>query len=255
MDRLERERTFHNKQVEEGFRSRRLLDRMQETYCDKQQDSIMWAQVWRELDLNGKTVLDYGCGAGDLSYELTRRAPTARVYGIDLSDSLIALAQKGVAAPGAQKPEFSVQDAHQTDFPSGCFDVVFGQAILHHLEMQRAFGEIARILKPGGRAFFAEPLGRHPIVRLVRWATPSARSADERPLNIKAISQADEFFAKVRHTEFYFLAVAAAPLNLISPRAAGRAVKLLHRVDHALLAAIPGLRPYAWYTLIEFQKS
>ena len=52
------------------------------------------------------------------------------------------------------------------------FDFVYGCAILHHLDYHRALDEICRVLKPGGRILFAEPLGINPVAKLVRLVTP-----------------------------------------------------------------------------------
>src|SRR3546814_1101008 len=73
-------------------------------------------------------------------------------------------------------------NAEAMTFPDDSFDLVFGSGIIHHLDIDRAFGEIARVLRPGGRAVFIEPLGLNPAIELYRRFTPSARTPDEHPL-------------------------------------------------------------------------
>ena len=70
------------------------------------------------------------------------------------------------------------------------FDYVFGNGILHHLDLDKAYLEIARVLKPGGKAYFMEPLLGHPLVQVFRWATPGRRTADEKPMDFAAIESA-----------------------------------------------------------------
>ena len=65
-------------------------------------------------------------------------------------------------------------DAHHLDFPDESFDLVFGRAILHHLDFETAIKEVKRVLKRGGHAAFAEPLGDSPFAKLFRLLTPRA---------------------------------------------------------------------------------
>ena len=79
------------------------------------------------------------------------------------------------------KPDFRLMDAHELEFPDGHFDAVIGWGILHHLDLDRALGEVARVLAPGGVMVFSEPLDMNPVARLVRRLTPEARTPDEVP--------------------------------------------------------------------------
>jgi SAM-dependent methyltransferase len=85
-------------------------------------------------------------------------------------------------------------DAHDLDFADGTLDMVFGVAILHHLEFARALREIHRVLRKGGKIVFMEPLRHNPVARLVRWVTPHARSPDELPLGRPELHLLDRNF-------------------------------------------------------------
>ena len=78
--------------------------------------------------------------------------------------------------------DFREMDAHGLEFGDGSLDLVFGVAILHHLDFARALREIHRVLRNGGKIVFVEPLRHNPVARLVRWVTPHARTPDELPL-------------------------------------------------------------------------
>jgi SAM-dependent methyltransferase len=78
--------------------------------------------------------------------------------------------------------DFCKMDAHQLEFADRSLDLVFGVAILHHLEFARALREIHRVLRDGGKIVFVEPMRHNPVARLVRWLTPHARTPDELPL-------------------------------------------------------------------------
>lgn len=251
MDRIERERDFHNALADQGFGERRLIDRLSRSFYSKDEKSPIWGPVWSKVDLREKRVLDYGCGSGDFTCELSRRG--AEVYGIDISESLVAYAQSK-SVPGILKPQFFVRDAHATGFPDCHFDLVFGNGILHHLELEKAYSEIARILRLGGRAFFMEPLDKHPLLRLVRKATPSARSVDEKPLSIEQIARAERFFSSAKHTEHFIFAVAAAPIHLASDKTAFWLSRQIDRLDQGMIRLFPDLGRYAWLTMLEFEK-
>lgn len=132
-------------------------------------------------DVDGKNVLDYGCGKGDYAVKLLDMG--ARVEGIDIAQTYIDECSR-LARDGCYDPArycFQVMDAHTLDFPDDHFDVVIGNGILHHLDFEVALREIHRVLKPGGRAIFQEPIAGNPLLRLFRLLTPKARTDDERP--------------------------------------------------------------------------
>jgi len=80
--------------------------------------------------------------------------------------------------------DFFKMDAHELEFGDASFDIVFGVAILHHLDFARAMREIHRVLQKGGKILFVEPLRHNPVARLVRWFTPHARRAAARPRGV-----------------------------------------------------------------------
>jgi SAM-dependent methyltransferase len=247
--RSEREREFHDHLGQGGFEDRRLINRLAASFYEKRE---VLADAWRQAgDLAGRSVLDFGCGSGEFSYELARRG--AAVHGIDISPALVAIARAGAPALG-RRPTFEAMDCTRTRFDDGQFDLVFGNGILHHLELEPALAEVHRVLRPGGKAFFVEPLARHPLVALLRRATPRARSADERPLDLAEVAAAGARFCGAAHREYFLFAVLAAPLNLVSRRAARLATRLLGAFDQACFAAVPPARRFAWITLLTFEK-
>src|SRR2546423_276064 len=130
-------------------------------------------------DLSGKTVLDFGCGSGENTVMLARRH--AYVVGVDISESLIRVARRRLDVNGlAGAAHFVVGSAHDLPLEDGSIDVVLGIAILHHLDLDAASREVARVLKVGGRAIFQEPVRDSRIVRTIRKCIPY-RSPDVSP--------------------------------------------------------------------------
>jgi len=249
-ERLDHERTFHDRLQREPL-TYRLVRVASEIFYNKDDDGVLWGPVWRTLDLRGKTVLDYGCGSGGFSFDLARRG--AIVYGTDISEYLVSRAR---AESFRQKlvASFSVGDAHHTDFPPEMFDYVFGNGILHHLDLPKAYLEIARVLKPTGTAYFMEPLVGHPLVQVFRWATPGRRTEDEKPMDFEAIESSRAAGLHPVCRAHYVTAVAALPGALLGRSFGKRAVRCLDTLDQLLFRIAPELRKRAWLSVIEFTK-
>ena len=102
----------------------------------------------------GESVLDVGCGTGNLAIAAKRRVgPTGTVYGIDASPEMIAWAAKK-ARKTAVEIAFNIGAAQALPFPDTQFDAVLSTLMLHHLSRkarQQCACEIRRVLKPGGR--------------------------------------------------------------------------------------------------------
>jgi SAM-dependent methyltransferase len=69
-------------------------------------------------------------------------------------------------------------------------------AVLHHLDLEVALGEVRRVLKKGGLAVFSEPLAHNPLVRLFRAVTPFARAE----LNTSRMAEALDVFSIQRRS-------------------------------------------------------
>jgi ubiquinone biosynthesis O-methyltransferase len=105
-------------------------------------------------DVRGLSVLDVGCGDGDLAVELSTRG--ANVVGIDASGSMIDAARQRADRAQADV-DFKVATAQQLPFPPERFDAVVAVTILCFVDDAAAvIQEIARVLRPGGRLVIGE---------------------------------------------------------------------------------------------------
>ena len=112
-----------------------------------------WHQtVARRLpDLNGKNVLEVGCGRGDFAIWLAQKFPMAAITAVDFSGKAIEIAQ---ARSGELKGgvTFQVEDAENLRLPDQAFDQVISCECLEHVPHPAKMArEIWRVLKPGGR--------------------------------------------------------------------------------------------------------
>jgi ubiquinone/menaquinone biosynthesis C-methylase UbiE len=138
---------------------------------------------FKELgDIRDKTVLEIGCGQGDFAAWLMDLG--AHVVGIDISEFNVVRCEQKFREKFAVDDhyKFCVMDAHHLQFPDNYFDCILGNGILHHLDIAIAWKEVNRLLKPGGKALFQEPLNDNPILKLYRYLA-RFQTEDERPLS------------------------------------------------------------------------
>ncbi|HET7030974.1 MAG TPA: arsenite methyltransferase [Candidatus Limnocylindrales bacterium] len=101
----------------------------------------------------GERVLDLGSGGGiDVLLSARRVGPTGRAIGLDMTDEMLALAQRNAAQAGASNVEFLKGHIEAIPLPADSVDVVISNCVINlAADKPAVFREIARVLKPGGR--------------------------------------------------------------------------------------------------------
>lgn len=129
------------------------LDRIAEKQREGRLETLRLLEV-----AAGDSVLDVGCGAGDMLIDLIREvAPGIQAIGVDSSAAMVATASQRAAEAGVDV-EFRVGDAESLDFGDASFDAVQCTRVLMHLaQPDQAIREMARVLKPGRRLVISEP--------------------------------------------------------------------------------------------------
>jgi SAM-dependent methyltransferase len=202
-------------------------------------------QKWIAARCRGKRVLDYCCGNGQHTFWLAESG--AETYGIDISPASIEIATGESSRRGlGERLRFLVMDAEATEFPDGFFDLIVVSGVLHHLDLNRAYRELARILKPEGEVICTEALRHNPFIHLYRKLTPHLRSAWETShiLGRREIERARKYFFRVEVARFFHLAdIAAVPFR--GSPAFGPLLRGLEFVD-SILFKIPVIKWQAW---------
>jgi arsenite methyltransferase len=118
----------------------------------------------------GETVVDLGSGAGNDAFVAARAVgPAGRVIGIDMTPEMIAKAQANRDRLGAGNVEFRLGEIEDLPLPDSFADVVISNCVLNLVpDKARAFAEIARILKPGGRFTVSDVVIEHDLPEPVR---------------------------------------------------------------------------------------
>jgi len=249
LDRINSEREFHNARYGSGEDARAHLNRFYVAISDG--DRRFRRLVFDQA--RDRKVLEYGCADGTSAvFEMKTPQIAAEFCGIDISDQSIGLAREKAAAAGYKNCEFRVMNAEQMQFPEGSFDLVYGHGILHHLDLEKSFAEICRVLRPGGSAVFMEPLGHNPVLNWYRDRTPSLRTADEHPLVSRDLALARRYFAGV-HIEFAGLTTMLAIPFQRTPLAR-TSLAVLAEVDRLLFRSRT-IGMHAWYALLMLTKA
>ncbi|MDX1387926.1 MAG: class I SAM-dependent methyltransferase [Acidobacteriota bacterium] len=199
-------------------------------------------------DLDGRRVLELGCGRGYGSVHLAERG--ADVVGVDVSDRRCEQAAKDIAGlPVDRRIRFCAGRAERLPFADQTFDAVFARDVLMYARPETVAREAWRVLVPGGKAVFIEALAGNPFVSLFRRLTTSS-----------------EYRAFTRHLSWNELATLGNPLRLSTVRAHYLAsvaafwflfvhrsarlhracLKLLGPLDRRILDRFPGASRVAW---------
>ena len=243
--RIAREREFHNQRFADDSEREQRVGRF-------------YAAIGYGFDLfrrrvseesTARVVLEYGCGTDGLACELASIAHA--VVGIDISDVAIGRARHIAASRRLDNVTFRVDNAEAMQLADSQVDVVAGSGIVHHLDIGKAMHEVRRVLRKGGVAIFAEPLGHNPLVNWYRKRTPELRTADEHPLLVRDLNTMAREFSSIHVTYF---GLVAPLLGFISPNADPDRVltKLVWWVDRQL-CRVRLFGRYAWFCVVELR--
>jgi ubiquinone/menaquinone biosynthesis C-methylase UbiE len=177
-------------------------------------------------DARNKRILEFGSGRGEISVVLAKLGGI--VTGIDIGEDLTKLARE-VAAVNDVRCEFTVGSIDKLEFEDSTFDLVVGNAILHHLPKKGivdSLSEAYRVLKPGCVALFNEPIEnnrvfdflqnlipvgkpgtpdyRPSILQRAKWAEFIER-ADDRSLSNRELADAKGSFREVEFRYYGWL--------------------------------------------------
>jgi ubiquinone/menaquinone biosynthesis C-methylase UbiE len=210
-----------------------------------------WLARW--VRVPPATFLDYACGDGTQTIRAAKAGAELAV-GIDISDTSVRNAAENASSAGvSDRTRFLQRDCEDTQLPSETFSACLCSGMLHHLDLTRAFPELARIMRPGGRILGVEALGYNPFIQLYRDRTPELRTAWEKKhiLTMRDLNLAKRWF-KVENVRFFLM---AAPLATFLPSGPVRRGFLsAGRLVDSIVTRIPGLQLWSWQFAFELVK-
>jgi SAM-dependent methyltransferase len=196
-DLLHREQVFHDRWAStidvDGIRVRDYFEA-----CTAPENRFILRQLG---DVTGKYLLDLGCGAGENSVYFSRLG--ARCVASDYSPGMVEVALK-LAERNGVPVEGRVVNAMQIDFPDNTFDIVYASNLLHHIpDPEITIREIHRVLKPGGKMCFWDPLKHNPVINVYRKMATEVRTEDETPLDINIVEFVRSRFGQTAYDTFW----------------------------------------------------
>lgn len=209
-------------------------------------------------DLEGKDLLECGCGFGIWSVALAQRG--ARVWAFDISEKSVAeTTSRAYEANVGHIVKAQIVDFHNLPYGDEAFDLMFGSMILHHVDAHVAGGELSRVLKVGGKAVFHENSDNNPLLMFLRdtvvgrFGVSKTGTPDEYPLTAQQIETMGEYFVDyhVHFSRFMFFELASKVLFRDSNEFIAR---ICESADRLIYAWLPFSRRYSYYQIVEFNK-
>lgn len=244
-DRLQSEMRFHDEQARQRAHFFALHPERLIFADDEYLEHESWIRPAFEalLPLQGCRVLDLGCGHGMAAVVMARAG--ARVVACDLSLGYLAEARLRAVA-NEVNISWVHADGQNLPFADASFDRIWGNAVVHHLDLRHAAAEIQRLLAPGGRAVFCEPWDGNPLLRIARrFAASNRHTRHEKPLSAKDLA--------FLRSAFPNLCVIPQQLLGMGQRF-GLAGKRLREWDARLLRWFPALGRFCRYVTIVLQR-
>lgn len=248
--RLTAERQFHDAQAADRSATfRRTPDRLRFADADFLDHETWVRPAFDALgDVRGKRALDYGCGHGMAAVVMARAG--ADVSAFDLSPGYVAEAERRARANGVSV-RFTAADAEHLPYLDASFDAVWGNAILHHLDLNQAGAELKRVLAPGGVAVFCEPWGGNPLLEFARRRLPypgKHRTADEQPLTAAALAPLRHHFPNLHVRGFQLFGMMRRACR-VRP-----VLRLADALDRVAVRAVPSAWNWCRYVVLTARK-
>lgn len=245
-DRKQKELDFHNKvriiEAEKNSDMYEALSKRRRFYSINRKSDDFFKNYIIE-NCKGKKVLDYCCGEGDISIFISQNG--GNTTGIDISPVSISHA---IEKAKGLNIAFIAMDGEKLEFSDNYFDLIVCSGVLHHLDIDKAYKELLRVIRPEGKIICNEPLMHNPVFQLYRKSTPNLRTEweTEHILKRKDIKLAEKYFNKVDMKFFHLVSFLAVPFygtKLFNP-----VLKILESID-SLILKMPLLKWWAWQVI------
>lgn len=205
----------------------------------------------------GKKILEAGTGSGHLAAWFALNG--AEATGFDVSPGILEVARRRAKVNGVDdRTRFVEGSAEFLDEPDDTYDVIFGNQVAHHFDLELAGRNFERMLKPGGVAVFAEPFlfgpawirnFRHgPFV--TKWIPSAHHTPDEASFTREDL---DDFTRAFAHSEWKAFQILGRIQNLLPREMGPKPWARIERIDRFLQDKVPGTDAISRFLVVTMQ--
>ena len=255
-DRKKVEIEYYDKKAEEWLRQKKDQRSITdfEGFDPNLLSSFSFCHEYLKDKCQNKKLLDYGCGNG--VHSIFPAKCGAQVIGIDLSESSLKIAEERAKREGVEnKVRFLAMDCEKMGFPDNYFDIIFDGGTFSSIDLNKAYSELSRILKPNGFLLGIETFGHNPFTNLKRKINKLMGKrtgwAAKHIFKTKDFKKAKNYFNKVEVYYFHLISWLAFPfINLPGGKILLKALEAIEKI----LFKIPFFKKYAFKVIFIFSE-
>ncbi len=203
----------------------------------------------------GEVVLDLGAGGGiDVLLSARRVGPSGKVYGLDMTDEMLALARENARKAGAENVEFLKGEIERIPLPDDSVDVIISNCVINlSADKRQVLREAFRVLKPGGRFAVSDVVVRGEVPAELKrsmelWVGCVAGALEEREFEalLREVGFENPALEPTRVYRYedarVFLEGAGLDVDALSPELDGRFMSAFVRATKPAAAPAPAVR-------------
>jgi 2-polyprenyl-3-methyl-5-hydroxy-6-metoxy-1,4-benzoquinol methylase len=219
-------------------------------------------------DLEGKSLLDVGCGLGEASVYFALKG--ASVTSSDLSSEMLVNTKK-LAEHHCVSVTTHLASSDRMELQPESFDIIYAGNLMHHVDIADTVVKIKKLLKKNGVLVTWDPLAYNPIINVYRKIATEVRTIDEHPFTVNDIKTFKRNFSTVE-TSYFWLTTLVIFLMMYFKQKKNpneerfwkvvvdesenweKLYKPLEKIDKILLKLLPPLRLLCWNVVIFAKK-
>ena len=204
----------------------------------------------------GMKVLDYGCGHG--MHAILPAKLGAEVYGIDVSKESLKIARGRVEHEGvSNRIKFLEMDGENMTFEDNSFDIIIDGGTFSSIDINKAFPELKRVLRPSGLLIGIETFGHNPFANLKRWFNKKSGFRTEWAVSHifknKDLKNAKNYFKIVEAKFFHLFSIFIFPFRKLP--GGKQTFKIIDKIDSEIFMKTPLIKKMAFKIVFVFQKN